>query len=121
MKGALSQAERTAAVCLGQRLRAAREQAGLSLREVAGRVGLRDHTVLIKYERGATAPTSARLRSLAQALGCSAAALLADRDDAMAIIAAVDRADDVRLAQLQLVLDSLEAAPPPPVVGGRTS
>lgn len=36
----------------------------------------------------------------------------------MAIIAAVDRADDAGLAQIQLVLESLEAAPSPPVIGG---
>lgn len=108
--------ERLAAARLGQRLRTAREEAGLSLRELAQRVGLRDHTVLIKYERGATAPSSVRLLSLARALGCSAAALLADRDAAIRIIDAVDRADEVRLAQLGFVLDSLEspspAAPP---------
>jgi transcriptional regulator with XRE-family HTH domain len=119
MRSSLLADEHAAAILVGRRLRAARELAGLSLRDLASRVGLRDHTVLIKYERGATSPTSARLRSLAQALGCSAAALLADRDDAAAIIAAVDRADDARLAQLQIALDSLDRAPPAPPAEGR--
>ena len=104
--------ERRAAARLGQRLRMAREESGLSLRELAQRVGLRDHTVLIKYERGATAPSSVRLLSLARALGCSAAALLAESDAAVAIIDAVDRADESRLAQLGFVLDTLSASPP---------
>ncbi len=119
MRDGLAYDEHTAAVQLGERLRAAREFAGLSLREVAQRVGLRDHTVLIKYERGETSPSSARLSSLAHALACSAAALLAERDAAVAIIDAVDRADEARLAQLQFVLDSLDATPPEPP--GRTS
>jgi transcriptional regulator with XRE-family HTH domain len=106
--------ERRAAARLGRRLRFAREEAGFSLRELAQRVGLRDHTVLIKYERGATAPTSVRLLSLARALGCSAAALLADRDAAVPIIDAVDRADEERLAQLEFVLATLDAPPSSP-------
>jgi transcriptional regulator with XRE-family HTH domain len=97
---------------LGQRLREAREAAGLSLRELAQRVGLRDHTVLIKYERGETPPSSTRLVALAQALDYSAAALLADNDAAAAIIVAVDRADDDLLAQLQFVLERLTASQP---------
>ena len=117
MKGGLSQAEHAAAVRVGRRLRSARELAGLSLREVAQRIGLRDHTVLIKYERGETSPSSARLSSLARVLDCSAAALLADRDDAVAMIDSVDRADEARLAQLQFVIESLDAPPPVPPSG----
>lgn len=117
MSASLLQDERATAVRVGRRLREAREEAGLSLRELAQRVGLRDHTVLIKYERGETSPSSARLRSLAQALACSAAALLADRDDAVSIIDAVDQADAARLAQIQFVLDRLDAPPPAPPNG----
>jgi transcriptional regulator with XRE-family HTH domain len=97
---------------LGQRLRAAREDAGLSLRELAQRVGLRDHTVLIKYERGETPPSSARLVALARAIDCSAAALLADNDMAVAIITTIDRADEPLLAQLQFILEQLASAQP---------
>ena len=114
MSNHLSSDERTAAVQVGRRLREARELAGLSLREVAQRVGLRDHTVIMKYERGETPPSSTRLRSLALAVGCSAAALLAEHDDAVALIGAVDRADTARLAQLQFVLESLDVPPPVP-------
>lgn len=101
--------EQQAAVLLGRRLRAAREEAGLSLRELAQRIGLRDHTVLLKYERGATVPTSVRLISLAQALGCSAAGLLAANDAAVPIISAIDRAGEQRLAQLGFVLETLDS------------
>lgn len=105
--------EHVAAIRLGRRLRYARETAGLSLRELARCIGLRDHTVLIKYERGETPPSSVRLLSLAQALGVSADALLAGRDEAIPIITAADHADAERLAQLQFVLDTLNRPPPP--------
>jgi transcriptional regulator with XRE-family HTH domain len=105
---------------VGRRLRAAREEAGISLRELAQRVGLRDHTVLIKYEQGRTAPSCARLVSLAHALGISPAALLAAQDAAIPLITAVDRADEGELAQLTFVLETLHAPnPEPPEIPGR--
>lgn len=106
--------EEQAAVRLGARLRAAREQAGVSLRELARQLGLRDHTVLIKYERGVTPPSSVRLQAIARALGCSAAALLAATDDAALLIDAVDHADAGQIAQLRFVLETLTSAPPVP-------
>jgi len=112
VSGGRSSDEQQSAAQVGRRLRAARARAGLSLRELAQRVGLRDHTVLIKYERGATPPSSARLFALARALDCSAAALLADRDEAMALIGSVDRADADLLAQLQVTLERLTAGAP---------
>lgn len=107
MSNNLAVQEQIEAVRLGKRLRTAREAAGLSLRELAQHVGLRDHTVLIKYERGATAPTSVRLLSMARALGCSAAALLAERDAAVPIITKLDEANDERLAQFSFFLETL--------------
>jgi transcriptional regulator with XRE-family HTH domain len=106
--------EERAAVRLGARLRVAREEAGVSLRELARQLGLRDHTVLIKYERGVTPPRSVRLQAIAQILGCSAAALLAATDEAAPIINAVDHADAGQIAQLSFVLETLTSAPPAP-------
>jgi transcriptional regulator with XRE-family HTH domain len=114
MTEAMSSTEATAARLVGRRLRAAREEAGVSLRELAQRVGLRDHTVLIKYEQGRTAPTSTRLISLARALGVSPAALLASHDAAIPLITAVDQADEVQLAQLSFAVETLQSPDPEP-------
>jgi HTH-type transcriptional regulator, cell division transcriptional repressor len=97
---------------IGARLRAARETAGLSLRELAQRVGLRDHTVIIKYEQGRTSPSTARLVSLAAALGVSPAALLAARDAAAPLLATIDQANEAQLAQVAFMLDALDAPDP---------
>jgi len=98
---------------IGGRLRQAREASGLTLRELAAQVGLRDHTVILKYERGETAPTITRLHALAQALNMTPAALLADHDEAVALIAAIDMANQERREQLAFFFAALDEAPPP--------
>jgi len=97
---------------IGGRLRRAREAAGLTLRELALQVGLRDHTIILKYERGETAPTITRLYALAQALGMTPAALLAAHDEAVALITAVDTADQERREQLAFFFTALDDALP---------
>jgi transcriptional regulator with XRE-family HTH domain len=99
---------------IGSRLRHAREAAGLTLRELAAQVGLRDHTVILKYERGKTAPTITRLHALAQALGVTPAALLAAHDESVALIAAIDTADQERREQLAFFFTALDEPPPAP-------
>lgn len=103
--------EREIALSIGRRLRQLREQEGLTLRDLAQRLGFPHHTILLKYERGETAPSTARLVSLARALNSSPAALLARDDQAIPIIAAVDRADAVELAQLAFILETLATSP----------
>lgn len=99
---------------IGRRLRHAREMAGLTLRELAAHVGLRDHTVILKYERGETAPTITRLYALAHAIGLTPAALLAEHDDAVPLIAAVDQADPQRREQLAFFFTALDDPLPSP-------
>jgi transcriptional regulator with XRE-family HTH domain len=103
--------EREVAQSIGRRLRQLREQEGLTLRDLAQRLGFPHHTILLKYERGETVPSAARLVSLARALNSSPAALLARDDQAIPIITAVDRADAVELAQLAFILETLATAP----------
>ena len=110
----LQEQEREVAQAIGRRLRRLREQEGLTLRELAQRLGFPHHTILLKYERGETAPSTARLVSLARALNSSPAALLARDDQAIPIITAVDRADAVELAQLAFILETLATAPSEP-------
>ena len=97
---------------IGSRLRRAREAAGLTLRELAAQVGLRDHTVILKYERGKTAPTITRLHALAQALGVTPSALLATHDESVALITAIDMADQERREQLAFFFTALDESLP---------
>jgi transcriptional regulator with XRE-family HTH domain len=110
----LQEQEREVARMVGRRLRQIREQEGLTLRDLAQRLGFPYHTILLKYERGETAPSTARLVSLARALNCSPSALLARDDQAMPIITAVDHADAVELAQLAFVMETLATSPSEP-------
>lgn len=75
---------------------------------------MRTAWTLLKYERGETVPSTARLVSLARALNRSPAALLARDDQAMPIIAAVDEASADELVQLAFVLETLAAQPDDP-------
>jgi transcriptional regulator with XRE-family HTH domain len=99
--------EQTIAKQIGQRLRTAREQAGLTLRDLAQRLDFPYHTILLKYERGEAIPNIARLVSLAHALNCSPASLLARDEQAIPLIRAVDQADEEQLAQLVFIFQTL--------------
>lgn len=53
---------------LGERLKRAREASGLSLRDLAARIGV-SHTLLSQFEKGQKTPDSGQLIRLARALG----------------------------------------------------
>lgn len=89
---------------VARRLRDARIAAGLTVREAAARAGLLSHTLIVKYESGAVAPPLDRLRALALAYGVTPAALLAEHDAAVAVIAQLERASAAQLAQLARML-----------------
>jgi transcriptional regulator with XRE-family HTH domain len=55
---------------LGERLYRLRQQAGLTLTELAERTGVGSESISM-YERGAKAPTLATLFRLAKGLGCA--------------------------------------------------
>jgi Zn-dependent peptidase ImmA (M78 family)/DNA-binding XRE family transcriptional regulator len=66
---------------IGERLRIARRKSGLSLREVADRLGGQvTHMAISKYERGEMAPSSAVMIELAKVLGVSLEFLAAPMD-----------------------------------------
>lgn len=52
---------------LGQRIKSAREEAGLTQRELANLVGLADGQAVSNYERAVTQPTRERLRRISEA------------------------------------------------------
>ena len=95
---------------LARRLREARVQAGLTVREAAVQAGLSNHTLIVKYENGTVAPPIDRLHDLARTYGTTPAALLAEHDAAIPVIAAIDQADSAQLAHLAVALENLPAS-----------
>jgi transcriptional regulator with XRE-family HTH domain len=91
---------------VARRLRDARVRAGMTVREAAAALAI-SHTLIVKYENGAVAPSFERLQSLAALYRTSAAALLAERDEAMPLFALLDQASATEIAQLiRLVNDA---------------
>jgi transcriptional regulator with XRE-family HTH domain len=94
---------------VGVRLREARLQAGLTVREVADRIGLK-HSIIVKYENGTIVPSIARLQTLARLYGLSAAALLAEHDEAVPLFALLDQANVEQIEHIvQVVRDSFSS------------
>lgn len=54
---------------LGQRIKEAREDAGLTQQELADRIGIKQGQTVSNYERGVTEVTTKRLRRIAEATG----------------------------------------------------
>jgi transcriptional regulator with XRE-family HTH domain len=92
-------------VKVGRRLREARISAQITVREAADAVGLPSHSILVRYENGTTRPPLDRLAALAVAYGTTLAALLAERDELVPLIAAAERADAVTVNRLQAILE----------------
>jgi transcriptional regulator with XRE-family HTH domain len=95
-------------VSFGQRLARARQAAGLTLQELAKRVGWHIST-LHNYESGRRPLKIAQLAQLAAALNRSPAAFLAASDDAMPIIEQIDASAE-RREQVALFLSHLEVS-----------
>jgi len=89
---------------VGRRLREARLTAGLTVREAAEAAGIPHHSLLVRYENSAARPPLERLGALAGAYGTTVAALLAERDEVVPLIAQIERAD---VAVLQRLLAAL--------------
>lgn len=100
-------AQETLSVRLARRLRDARVQAGLTVREAASQAGVSTHTLIVKYEKGTIAPPFDRLDDLARLYGTTPAALLAEHDEAMPVIAAIDLADSIQLTHLAAAIENL--------------
>ena len=83
---------------MARRLRDARVRAGMTVREAAAKLAI-SHTLIVKYENGVVAPSFERLQSLAAIYHTSAAALLAERDEAIPLLALLDQANEEEIAQ----------------------
>lgn len=94
---------------VARRLREARVRAGMTVREAAAELAI-SHTLIVKYENGVVAPSFQRLHTLAALYHTSAAALLAERDEAMPLFALLDHASAEEIAQIiRLLNDSRDA------------
>lgn len=95
-------------VSFGRRLASAREAAGLTLQQLADRVGW-PVTTLNNYETGRRPLRVAQLAQLAEALNRSPAALLAASDAAIPLIEQIDTNAE-RQEQVALFLTHLETS-----------
>src|SRR5437667_8168286 len=92
---------------LGRRLAAARKVAGLTVRDLAARLGW-PYTTLANYEEGRRPLRVAQLVAIAAALGQPPAAFLVDSPEAAAVVNRID-GDLDRCVQLAFILDSLDS------------
>jgi transcriptional regulator with XRE-family HTH domain len=94
---------------IGERLREARQNARLTVREAAERVGLRAHGTLVQYENGNVLPPLDRLAALAQAYDVPLASLVVSDDALIPVVTMLERATIPQVnafaALLQRVVD----------------
>ena len=76
---------------IARRLRAARLQRALTVREVAAALKLADHTQIVRYENGQTQPSLDRLEQLAHLYRLTLASLVVADDALMPMIAELER------------------------------
>jgi len=88
---------------VARRLRDARIHAGMTVREAAAELAI-SHTLIVKYENGVVAPSFERLQSLAAIYHTSAAALLAERDEAIPLLAVLDQATEEEIAHFNQLM-----------------
>lgn len=105
---------------VGRRLREARISAQLTVREAADAAGLPNHSILVRYENGAARPPLDRIAALAVVYGTTLAALLAERDEMVPLIAAAERADALAVTRLRAALDPLRPFPESHDAAGET-
>lgn len=101
---------------VGERLREARLDARLTVREAAERAGLRAHGTLVQYENGKVLPPLDRLAALAQAYNISLASLLVTDDSLIPVVTMLERASAPQMRVLAQLLQhaALEGADEPP-------
>jgi transcriptional regulator with XRE-family HTH domain len=93
---------------IGRRLASARKAAGLTVRQLAERLGW-PYTTLANYEEGRRPLRIVQLCAIAGALGQSPAAFLVELPEAATIINRID-GDLDRCLQVAFMLDTLDGA-----------
>jgi transcriptional regulator with XRE-family HTH domain len=95
---------------VGQRIAAARQRAGLSIRDLAKRIGWPRDT-MVNYELGRRAITIERLQLIADTLGVPPAALLLENPQLADVLSRLTT-DPSLLAHVRFFLDTLHADVP---------
>ena len=96
---------------IGARLREARLNARLTVREAAERAGLRAHGTLVQYENGRVLPPLDRLAALATAYNVPLSSLVVSRDALIPVVTMLERADGPQLSAFtQLLQQALDQA-----------
>lgn len=93
---------------IGRRLASARRAAGLTVRQLAARLGW-PYTTLANYEEGRRPLRVAQLSAIAATLGQSPAAFLVELPEAATIINRID-GDLDRCLQVAFMLDTLDSS-----------
>lgn len=107
----MSKVSSTVVAQLGERLREARLNARLTVREAAERVGLRAHGTLVQYESGRVLPPLDRLAALAYAYDVPLSSLLVSDAALVPVVTLLERATAAQLgAILQLLKQALDQA-----------
>src|SRR5688572_6387116 len=92
---------------VGRRLRAARLQAGMTVREATTATGIA-HSMIVKYENGTIAPPLNRIEALARAYKIAPAALFATHDAAVDTLSTIDQADVRTIEQIANALQTIK-------------
>jgi len=90
-----------------RRLREARYQKGLTVREAATLMGFTEHSMLVRYENGEARPSWERLAHMAKVYGLTLAALLAQQDEAVGLIAGIDQTDSETVQHIRAALEAI--------------
>jgi transcriptional regulator with XRE-family HTH domain len=91
---------------VGQRIAIVRQRTGLSIRDLADRIGWPRDT-LVNYELGRRAITIERLEQIAQALGVPPAALLIENEQLAALFTRLTTSPAL-LAHVRFFIDTLD-------------
>lgn len=89
---------------IGERLREARLNARLTVREAAERAGLRAHGTLVQYENGKVLPPLDRLDALARAYDVSLASLVVSHDALIPLVTMLERATEPQISAFAQLL-----------------
>jgi transcriptional regulator with XRE-family HTH domain len=92
---------------LGERLREARLNARLTVREAAERAGLRGHGTLVQYENGGVLPPLDRLAALARAYDVPLASLVVSQDALIPLVTLLERATLGQISALAQLLQQV--------------
>ena len=103
----ISDTRSPAVTLLGDRLREARLNARLTVREAAERVGLRAHGTLVQYENGRVLPPLDRLAALAAAYDVPLASLVVSREALAPVVTMLEHASASQISAFTQLLQHI--------------